>query len=284
MRKGIPQFVGPLLAVAILVCGLIFLGRRAAEQLRERERYTIAFADVDCNPPGALARGEFLGEVQFLAGWSSDQVCLLDEDLPARLAAAFAAHPWVEKVERVEVQVPHVRVQLTHRVPVLVVPSVPLEYPNDRTRWIEACTAKGGSPLSGRVVDRNGILLPAQFDAEMPALFAKVSEPSNGQGSRWGDPRVEAAAAVAALLLPQQNRLHLDVFQFVDDELVLNRLGETSVRVVWGHAPDRETPGEAPAAVKLRRLLDYQAEHGSLFGINEETEFDVRPIDRAVHR
>ena len=57
-----------------------------------------------------------------------------------------------------------------------------------------------------------------------------------------------------------------------------------SVRIHWGHAPVKEKVGEATAEMKLQRLLDYRTEHGSLFGINGETVFDVRPLAGPVHR
>src|SRR5205085_1645284 len=65
--------------------------------------------------------GAFLGEVQYLGGLP-ERLALLDDDLPGRLAEAFARHPWVEKVERVEVVPPgRVRARLTYRTPVLAV-------------------------------------------------------------------------------------------------------------------------------------------------------------------
>ena len=60
--------------------------------------------------------------MQFFAGMP-DAVCVLDDGLPARLSAAFAKHPWVARVEAVEVVAPRrVRVRLTYRTAVLRVP------------------------------------------------------------------------------------------------------------------------------------------------------------------
>src|SRR5438105_10076255 len=91
-----------LASVGLVLAGLIALGRYGLDQVRDRDRYILAFADIDCAPPPGLGRAEFLDEVQYLAG-SPDRLRLLDEDLPARLAACFGRHPWGAKVERVDV-------------------------------------------------------------------------------------------------------------------------------------------------------------------------------------
>ena len=67
MRTRTSQVVVPIAAAALAVLGLIALGRAAREGLRQHERYTVNFADIDCpNPPG-MTRDEFLAEVQYLA-------------------------------------------------------------------------------------------------------------------------------------------------------------------------------------------------------------------------
>src|SRR5262249_19511492 len=52
----------PLILVGFLV-GLIALGRAAREQLREQERYSVSFSDIDCPPPPHRDRRDFLDEV-----------------------------------------------------------------------------------------------------------------------------------------------------------------------------------------------------------------------------
>jgi hypothetical protein len=258
MRKGLLLALVPVAAAGLVVFGVIALGRQAADALRDQERYVLSFTDIDCTPPDRLSHAEFLGEVGFLAGWP-DRMNLLGEDLPARLAAAFAKHPWVETVDHVEVRLPRqVRVTLTYREPVLNVAG-----PN-------------------RAVDRNGVLLPVTArSAELPVLVTAVQGPGGVPGTRWGNPVVEAAAATAALLRSHNDRLRLQRYEVVEGGLIL---GGQSARVQWGHAPGQEAAGEAPAEMKLQRLLEYQAEHGSLFGIQGETVFDVRPAAGAVHR
>jgi hypothetical protein len=130
-----------------------------------------------------------------------------------------------------------------------------------------------------RAVDRHGVLLPVSaVHPRLPVLTANVSAPAGMEGSRWGDRRVSAAAATVAFLKPHLARLGLEDcdIEVVGGEVVFCKPG---VRVVWGHAPGHEEPGEAPAKVKLRRLLDYHAGHDGL----ESLEHDVRLIAYQGH-
>src|SRR5713226_9754777 len=127
-----------VLLPVVLVTGLLIAGRWALGQIRDQDRYAFTFADIDCTPPEYQDRASFLAEVQYLAAMP-DRLQILDEDLTARLGEAFARHPWVEKVQKVQIVPPRqVQVQLTYRLPVLIVPQ------GEQTR----------------VVDRHGILLP----------------------------------------------------------------------------------------------------------------------------
>jgi hypothetical protein len=165
-----------VLAVGLALGGIVLGGRLALDSLREEERYTLPLAAVECDPPPGLSRADFLDEVEYY-GTLPRRLHLLDEGLPARLAEGFAKHPWVAKVEKVEVLPPsEVRVQLAYRVPALVVKS-------------EAGT---------RVVDGGGVLLPRSAPCEgLPVFDGKASRPAGPAGTRWGDPAVEAAARKA---------------------------------------------------------------------------------------
>src|SRR5207247_10015721 len=122
-----------------------------------------------------------------------DRLRLLDEDLPARLAEAFARHPWVEQVERVTVVPPRqLEVHLVYRTPALAV------------------------LLAGqrRAVDGQGVVLPATAGSEgLPLYAGPVTSPIGPAGQPWGDRALEAAARTAGYLLPHQPRLHLATVQ-----------------------------------------------------------------------
>ena len=107
----------------VLLCfGLALLAIFAVSQftynaVRTWDRYTVAFADIDCVPPPGQARGSFLAEVQYISGMPN-QLSILDENLAARLAEAFAQHPRVDKVEKVVLlSTRQVQVRLRFRMP-----------------------------------------------------------------------------------------------------------------------------------------------------------------------
>jgi hypothetical protein len=235
------MLVPPLLAL-LLLASLLLLGRAARDDLRPQERYTTAFAEIECAPPPGMERAEFLGEVQYLASLP-DRFSLLDEALAARLAEGFARHAWVEHVEHVEVTAPRrVSVRLAYRVPVLAVPSWPRQ---------------PGDP-EATAVDGHGIFLPPlPRDQVLPRLRTSVSRPSGPLGTLWGDPAVSAAAHTAALLQPYQERLQVREYDVTDGVVRLETQG--GGRVIWGSPPEEEASGERSAAEKVQRLLEGRA-------------------------
>jgi hypothetical protein len=283
LRRWLLQGLVPLACVALALGGLIALGRLALERLRGEERYTIAFADLECAPPPGLSREEFLDEVQYLTGLP-DRIGLLDDGLAERLAKAFGRHPWVEEVRGVEVGARGVSVRLAYRQAVL---AVPLKDRGPLKDGVAEIAGRSGlrreAKKSGRAVDKRGVLLPVKATVPgLPVLYGEVSPPKGQAGSPWGDPAVEAAARTADFLRPHQERLGLEDFEVIRGELVLSN---PTVRVLWGHAPGAETIGEARAAVKLERLLHYQEAHGGLNGPGGSfQEHDLRPANEAVRR
>ena len=168
----------PLVLVALFIGGLVVVGRAARDHLRQQDRYQLAFREIDCVPPPGVAKKDFLDEVQYLAGLS-DRVQLLDDRLSATLGEAFARHPWVEKVERVEIApAGAIKVRLSYRRPVLAVAA-----PN-RPRPV--------------VVDGKGIVLPANAATEKLPLFKASTPPDGAAGTIYGNPAVEAAARKAS--------------------------------------------------------------------------------------
>jgi hypothetical protein len=257
MQKWIVQGLTPILCGFTLLLAVIGAGRAARAALYDRAAYRLAFADIDCQSPEGMSRVAFLNEVRSLARQPAT-LRLLDEDLTTRLHRAFLAHPWVESVRRVAVDHTFVRVEMEYRQAVLAVPR-----------------ADGG----WRTVDHCGILLPeSPVPPHLPVLLMAAANPTGPTGSHWGDARVSAAARTAAFLQSHLDRLHLEgsCIEIIEGEIVFLKPG---LRIVWGHAPGQEKDDEAPAQVKLRRLLDYQKEHDGLEGL----EHDVRLLAYQGH-
>jgi hypothetical protein len=173
MRQWMVKSLALILGVGLVLGGLIWVGKLALGELRDHDRYTITLTEIECPAPPGQTRADFLDEVQYLSSLPA-RLRLLDEDLPRRLALCLASHPWVERVERVEIAPPRqVRVKLSFRTPVLAVP------------------VEGGT----RVVDRHGILLPKGAPTEgLPVFPGKAAPPAGHVGTPWGDSSVEAAA------------------------------------------------------------------------------------------
>jgi hypothetical protein len=172
MRRWIFKSLGLLFVLAVFLGGLILLGQWALENIRQRERYTIALADIDCDPPPGMTRAAFLDEVQYLADLPG-KLNLLDDDLGRRLAIGFSRHPWVQKVEEVEMlPTRQVKIHLVIRRPVLAV--------------------KLGKEL--RAVDGWGVLLPTNADTAGLPVYQGKPRPHGPDGSRWGDAALEAQA------------------------------------------------------------------------------------------
>src|SRR4051812_31836913 len=88
--------------LTLLLAALVWIGHATRRGLLFSERYTVPFPAIGCTAPPALEHAVFLAEVQYLSGLP-DRLPLLEDGLAQRLADAFATHPWVEKVERVEI-------------------------------------------------------------------------------------------------------------------------------------------------------------------------------------
>lgn len=86
------------LAAVLSLLGVCLAGTFTREAVRNWDRYTFAFAAIDCTPPTGQERVDFLTEVQYLAGMPN-RLSVLDDGLASRIADAFARHPCVEKVE-----------------------------------------------------------------------------------------------------------------------------------------------------------------------------------------
>jgi hypothetical protein len=280
MRGRLLQALAPLVAGLLLLAGVVAAGRWARGRLEQQDSWSVAFADIDCVPPEGLTREEFLGEVQFLAD-HPDRLVLLDPTLPDHLAQAFAAHPWVEQVRHVGVLRDRgVRVEVEYRRAVLAV-CLPADHPlAGGSVFLPAWSGMGRNALVPcRAVDREGLLLPARATrAGLPLLHADVAAPTGAPGTPWGDARVRAAAAAAAFLEPHREGLGLaDADWEAEGETLI--LSRPRLRIVWGRAPGREEPGEAPASVKLQRLRAYLDQKRSLAGC----EHDLRPAGAARH-
>jgi hypothetical protein len=248
------RWLGPLLAVvlvaAFLLAGLLWIDHLAREQIGDDERYQVQFAEIDCNPPPGLSRGEFLDEVQYYDGRPRsvpERFSLLDPDLEARLKVCFTRHPWVQGVS-VELKRPRsVVAHVVYRLPVLAV------------------AMAGGQR---RALDRTGVLLPRR--APIPAEAIVLED-----APRLDDPLITLAARTMAESDISQLQITRMVWQ--PDGLVIWAKG---LKVLWG----KGDPKEAEPAIKIRRIVEARDRRALLRWFSAVLEVDVRPADRALTR
>jgi hypothetical protein len=238
MHQGRRALIAVITAIA-LVIGLSWAGGRARDWLVGRGHYTVALSDVSCPVPPGMDRAAFLGEVQYL-GTLPEQLSTLDAAVTLRLAAAFALHPWVERVTAVRLRGPDgPRVDLVLRTPMLA--------------------------AGGRVLDAHGVLLPDGAPAEGLIQWQGECPPPHGPaGTPWGDATLEAAARTAAALRPSQDALRLTSVEGTVENLAFNG----AVRLQWGAVGD-----ESATAAKLARLRELCARPGG-----PGSEIDLRTV------
>ncbi len=238
--------VGAIL-VALVAVGLAWA---AWSRLGDRVRGT---ADLVLHPEAIDVRGiapwvradlkaEALRDASLDAGLPLD-----DPELVRRLARAFAMHPWVREVMTVTVRHPAAAdVTLRCREPVAMV-AVP------------------GGLLA---VDAEGVVLPSDdFTAESAADFPRItgipSGPQGAVGFPWGDPLVEEAAAVAAVIGPDWKPLALagcrPAATAADAPRAWELFDDSGRTIRFGSAPGHERAGEPTAAVKLATLRSLAA-------------------------
>jgi hypothetical protein len=283
MPRWLLKALIPLLAVAMFLGGLLLLGNYTRDWLQQQDRATFPVTSINCPAPPGQRAGDFLTEVQYLAGLP-ERINLLDEALPEHLYEAFGKHPWVEKVDRVEVTSQGVRVRLQYRVPVLAV-ILSGTAADGKFTLIDVRSGNLGqknAQAPARAIDGQGILLPAAaVTGALPVLYGPTKPPTTPPGTPWQDATVQAAAHTAALLRPYQDRLHLEDVTMTENGLVWST--PPRVRVLWGRPPGSELKDEASAAQKEERLRQYCDKHGGL-DRPEPMEHDMRPHAAAINR
>lgn len=202
-----------------------------------------------------------------------DQLSLLKPGLARDLAKAFESHPWVERVDRVEVKRQRrIEVDLTYRRVALVVESSRGYYP----------------------VDARGVLLPpADFAPEdvshLPVCRNIKTLPQGAAGETWGDIVVECAARIADSIAPAGDvdkhwkRLGLVAIiapipkssDAVPEDLSFDIVTRGGSLIRWGRAPGADTL-EPSVEQKLSRLNQVVQNQGSLDAPGGPFKIDIR--------
>jgi len=202
-----------------------------------------------------------------------DRISLLQPGLAKQLAQAFAAHPWIERVNRVEVKRQRrIEVDLTYRRVALVVE-----------------TSRGFYP-----VDAASVLLPPTDFApddvnRLPVCRNVKTLPQGAAGEKWGDAVVECAARIADSIAPEGDvernwkRLGLSAILApvpkaadpLPEDLSFDIATRGGSIIRWGRAPGADSL-EPSVQQKLDRLGQLVQNQGSLDAPGGPFKIDIR--------
>lgn len=199
-----------------------------------------------------------------------DGLSLLDPQATAKIASAFSMNPWVKRVVSVR-KLPGgaIDVRLQYRTPVAMVLVEKPETADEDVYFFP--------------VDAEGVLLPTSEFARAETLqYIHIVVPgvyaTGLVGAPFGDPRVESAARLAAILSEYRadaGILSIDVpgdprvdkipkLELTTSEQLAS--GDTVNRKrFWGSPPGMEAPGEPTVRMKVETLLSSDAsQHADL--------------------
>jgi hypothetical protein len=240
--------------------------------LSSRPEYQIDWAGVDVTQSPRGVPSHVVENVRKQAQLP-ERLSLLKPGLAKELAAAFEKHPWIERVNRVEVKRQRrIEVDLTYRRVAMVVE-----------------TTRGFYP-----VDAHSVLLPpTDFSPDdvnrLPVCRNVKTLPQGAAGERWGDVVVECAARIADSIAPAGDvsvhwkRLGMAAIvapmpKSADpppEDLSFDIVTRGGSLIRWGRAPGADTL-EPSVEQKLTRLEQVVQNQGSLDGPGGPFKIDIR--------
>ncbi len=250
--------VGAVAAVAAGVCGLVWGFQELGASVATHPDYVVSRDELELAAGPSWMTPAMLAELdlrtldpEFPATFS-----LLDPAVCARLAAAYARSPWVERVERVVKHDPRfaARAQRAAADDPEADPPRALEVQLVFRRPLAFVERAGGLAL----VDEKGVRLPGTYreprlrpvgateDLSLLVITGVRSAPPE-PGRRWDDATVEAGVKVARGLAPRRARFDLAKIDVSNvgyrqdsqrSEVAVYTSRGTEIR--WGKAPTRQ--------------------------------------------
>lgn len=265
------------LGTLVVVCGLLggtawFLWQQVHHTVSARGDYQLDLNEIELPPKPAWIRADVRAEA--LRDASLDPpLPLLDAALRERLAKAYGLHPWVSRVEGVQLTYPaHANIKLQYRRPIAMV-EVKLSEEKQGLLPIDAA----GTLLPTRDFDNHPELL------KYPRLLLNVGSPTAPAGTVWDNPIVLGGAQIIVALEPLWKQGELQQLRWVEDlanvgSITRHYVLETKSggTLIWGQAPGREHVGELPLADKLAALKRWSEQPGGLSAAVKQNTIDLR--------
>jgi len=271
-----PQNRGLFFTAMVLIAAIaaaIYSWQRWGTLATQSADYVVTSENISVTPQPAWIHSDVKADVVRTAGLS--RLALRDKQLVEHVARAFALHPWVAKVVRVEKQFPaKVEVEVIYRRPVAVV----------------SVAARGEGGLL--FIDEESVLLPTSDFASTQArdylrIEASGEIPAGIYGTRWGSPRLAAAARLAAVWGDRWKSLGLYSIASVQSstkDLEYELRTASGIRVVWGAAPGSESLGEPSAEQKIAALERLVHDKGPLDRTGGPAVIDLREAAGSQHQ
>ncbi|MDX1964489.1 MAG: hypothetical protein SFX18_15155 [Pirellulales bacterium] len=264
--KGWLSASGGTLLVFLLAGGAVWaLWQNVRHSVLARQDYLLEPREVRITPLPPWIRTDIKSEA-LRAASLDPPLSLLDEKLPQRLERALALHPWVERVNRVQLRYPAaVEIELIYRQPVAM-----LE------------VSEGLLP-----VDKNCVILPtADFTPLDTKNYLRLAGLPFTQtvtaGSVWNEPLAKSAVQLAVRLQDVRIPAKLSKISWVpaphaardwERQFVLET--QTGKQLIWGEPIGREQPGEPDATAKLAALQKILSAPAGLEGLLELMNLDL---------
>ena len=263
IRQLLRKLIKAPAALAILWPAILFAASYLAWQNWGADRVATGLYGIDPSLIRINALPDYIRE-DIVATVYQDtalgELSLLDRQATAKIASAFALHPWIREVVSVR-KLPggEVEVLADFRRPVAMV--------LHQDPGTVSSTSTNGSPrVLFLPVDRDGTVLPTDdFARSETRNYIHIDVPGvtatqKFLGVPYGDRRVEAAARLAAVLADYREQAQIRVISAragLRGEAIpqLELTTFDGKRLFWGSPPGQERAGEPLAATKLRSLL-----------------------------
>lgn len=225
-------------------------------------RYQAGRRDILTLSPPPWISPHFIDEVLAYRKMNgSTGVNITDRKAIEDLFVAFTRHPWVKRVESLEIAYPaRIFARLEFRVP---------------TALVEAAAEQYGPEFRGGVfpIDAEGVLLPSDYlkasqTADPGSVFDYIwisgirSTPMGGVGEPWNDPRLEEAALLAEMLRDDFSRLGIQKIAVrptdeskIDGQFDLET--RRGAKIYWGTFP-------AAGVISARKLSNADERYTTL--------------------
>ncbi|TWU06347.1 cell division protein FtsQ/DivIB [Stieleria varia] len=242
--------------IGLMIIGYVAYHRWGAEHLRTQFQ-GVQKDHIRIPTPHDYVRTDIVQDVY--EDTALNELSVLDRHATAKIADAFATHPWVRKVDGVR-KLPHgeIEVSLEYREPVAVF------HVTSETRSVRDDLYFA--------LDGEGILLPnEQLNLQDAPKFIHIEVPDEyphgNVGTAFGERRVENAALLAKLLAPLSDKIKVAKITATGDprKNIVPQLQITlgnDMTVEWGSPPGMEQPGERDALSKLTDLVNGQFQNG----------------------